>query len=111
MEKTKREKNAKVYGIDKWKNVRNRLNGNYTLNSKTSNDWNEAVDIFSRRLKRFYINPINNLMPKIKGEGFIIVTAQCALRETFAAFKEGKIYNYDVNPDEIYYKHSRRFIC
>lgn len=43
----------------------------------------------------------------ITGEGFVIVTAQCALIETFAAFKEGKVYDREQEENEIYYFNSR----
>jgi hypothetical protein len=111
MGNTDKEQDSKVYGIDKWREIRERVNDKndkYGLIDKTSvDDWNDAVAIFSRRLMRFYINPINKLIPGITGEGFIIVTAQCALIETFAAFKEGKVYNREKDENEIYYNASK----
>ncbi len=99
-----KEKVSKVYGIDKWKELRNSLDDNYNF----SEDWKEAVEIFSRRLRRYYINPINKLKGGFTGEGFVIVTAQCALIETLAAFKEGKVYDRNKEENEIYYKDSRK---
>lgn len=93
--------------FDTWMNIRSSLNGQYELNANTLDNWNEAVEIFSERLQKFYITPINELKIKYEGQGFVIVTAQCALIETFAAFKEGKIYS-DRDEDEIYYKKSRK---
>jgi hypothetical protein len=108
MGNTDKERASKVYGIDKWKEIRKRINGIYELNEETSGNWKEAVEIFSRRLQRFYINPINKLKKDIKGEGFPIVTVQCALIETFAAFKEGKVYDRSKEENGIYYKDSRQ---
>ncbi len=43
------------------------------------------------------------------GEGFPILTAQCALIETFAAYKKGKIFKSDLKEEDgIYYKGSRK---
>jgi hypothetical protein len=92
--------------IDKWIEIKERLDGKYELNDETKEDWKDAVNIFSRRLQRYYITPINELKKGITGEGFPIVTAQCALIETFAAFKWGKVYKYKVQEDEIYYGNS-----
>ena len=98
-----REKTSKVYGVDRWKEIRVGLDEKYN----SSDEWKEAVDIFSRRIRRYYLNPINKLKDGITGEGFVIVTAQCALIETFAAFKEGKVYDRNKKESEIYYNNSR----
>ncbi len=106
-----------------WKEVRKELNKKcayYVYEDETSEYWDKAVEIFSERLEKFYIKPLYQLIKaskddessqsvdtnksekKLEGQGFVIVTAQCALIETFAAFKEGKIYK-DKKEDEIYY--------
>jgi len=102
-----KEKASKVYGIDRSQELRSSLDDNYNF----SEDWKEAVEIFSRRLRRHYINPFNKLKGGITGEGFVIVTAQCALRETFAAFREGKVYDRNKEENEIYYKDSRKLFA
>lgn len=92
----------KVTEKDKWESLREGLNNNYPSNS----NWEKAVKIFRDRIYSKYFTPIESLIdgnPKKteeirKGEGFSIVTVQCALIETFAAFREGAIYNYD-KPD------------
>lgn len=97
------------YWVNKWKEIRGSLNNNYKLNDENRVFWNTAIEIFSERLQKFYITPINELKKGNKGQGFVIVTAQCALIETFAAFKKGRIYDrgkYDSNKkekDQIYY--------
>ena len=60
--------------IDKWIEIKERLDGKYELNDETKEDWKDAVNIFSRRLQRYYITPINELKKGITGEGFPIVT-------------------------------------
>ena len=79
--------------IDKWQALRNNLNNNYDY----SDCWNKAVALFDKRIQNKYFNPIQNLIDQDirSGEGFVIVTIQCALIETLAAFKEGLIYNYN----------------
>jgi hypothetical protein len=101
MEKQKKE-------LDTWTALRSDLNNNYDYSDK----WREAVNLFNHRIINKYFNPIQSLIiPKIRqGEGFPIVTIQCALIETFAAFKEGLIYNHnkpDVGGLSYEYKDSR----
>lgn len=56
--------------------------------------WEQSILLFHNRLKEKFFNPIQKLIDQriLKGEGFSIVTVQCALIESFAAFREGKIY-------------------
>ena len=107
-----------------WKVVRKELNEKYSY-EENSKHWDQAVEIFSERLEKFYVKPLcllikasngneskqpvdtNKPEKKLEGQGFVIVTAQCALIETFAAFKEGKIYK-DSKEDEIYYYKSAK---
>lgn len=85
--------------IDVWKRLRINLNNSYGFNP----NWNKAVELFNKRIQTKYFNPINDLIegnPQKKenlrkGEGFSIVTIHCAIIETFAAFKQGLIYNHD----------------
>lgn len=83
--------------IEIWKNIRTNLNNNYEI----SPEWIIAIELFSKRIELKYLNPIENLIisNERKGEGFVIVTIQCALIETFGAFKEGLIYNHN-KPNE-----------
>lgn len=87
--------------IDKWKSLRGELNNSYNFNSK----WNEAVELFNQRIQTKYFNLINYLIEGNsqkkenlrKGEGFSIVIIQCAIIETFAAFRKGLIYTVQGN--------------
>jgi hypothetical protein len=76
---------------DRWIDIRPKLN-NYDI----SVDWEEAIGLFEKRVTDFYFEPIRNILKKggKSGEGFSILTLQCALIEFFAAFKFGKIHNY-----------------
>jgi len=78
--------------INKWLLLRSELNSNYNY----SENWKTAVLLFDERINNKYFNPVTKLV-KLNaktGEGFPIVIILCALIETFAAFKEGMIYNH-----------------
>lgn len=81
--------------VDNWKNLRTILVSSYGH----SENWTEAVNLFDKRIQSKYFLPIDSLItnPNLRkqGEGFPIVTIQCALIETFAAFREGLIYNHN----------------
>ncbi|MBP8192366.1 MAG: hypothetical protein KAX69_02095 [Chitinophagales bacterium] len=83
--------NTKKLDKKTWAKIRPKLKNSYGLNS----DWEEVIVLFKKRIDDFYFKPINSILKpnSMKGEGFAIVTLQCALIETFAAFKLGKIYN------------------
>lgn len=59
--------------------------------------WEEAIELFDRRARRKFFDPIQVIINArtLKGEGFAIVTVQCALIEMFAAFRQGKIFNHN----------------
>lgn len=82
---------AKKLDKKTWIAIRPKLKNSYGFNA----DWEEVVNLFKKRIDDFYFNPINSILKpnSMKGEGFAIVTLQCALIETFAAFKLGKIYS------------------
>jgi hypothetical protein len=74
-----------------WSNLRTELNNSYDFNDT----WNIIIDLFKQRIDHFYFDPIEKILEpnSRKGEGFAIVTLQCALIEMLAAFKYGKIHN------------------
>ncbi len=76
-----------------WTSIRNKLNQSY----KYDEVWNKSILLFSTRQKRKYFDPIQHIINQktLKGEGFTIVTVQCALIEMFSAFRKGKIFNPD----------------
>lgn len=66
--------------------------------------WDKAIDIFRDRLTKRYFETIDWILEKgekeeanskWKGEGFAIVTLQCALIETFAAFQKGEVEKHN----------------
>lgn len=76
----------------KWNNIRASLDNNYEY----SPNWQEVIDMFEKRINDYYLTPIDNIISKnqLKGEGFSVVTLQCALIEMFAAFETGCIYKH-----------------
>jgi hypothetical protein len=75
-----------------WTKIRKKLNQEY----KYDKTWSDAISLFDKRLKRKFFDPIQVLINgnALKGEGFTIVTVQCALIEMLAAFRNGKIFNH-----------------
>ncbi|OWK71424.1 hypothetical protein [Pedobacter sp. AJM] len=77
----------------RWKVIRTKLNKNYHF----STFWEDAIQLFHERIDAKYFAPIKAIIGKrtLKGEGFAIVTVQCAMIEMFAAFRSGLIFNHD----------------
>lgn len=73
-----------------WDKLRIQLNSNYTYSS----EWNEAIKLFKKRLDRKFFTPVQTIIThqKLEGEGFAIVTVQCALIESLASFRTGEIH-------------------
>jgi len=88
-----------------WKTIRKKVKNDYTFNS----DWESAINLFSTRLDRKFFNPISELIKqkKQKGEGFTIVTTQCALIESLASFRNGQIYNHSMNKSSPKFEYNR----
>jgi len=78
--------------VSNWKSLREKLKNTYKYNS----DWENAIELFNVRLDRKFFDPIEELINKNKqkGEGFTIVTTQCALIESLASFRTGEIFNH-----------------
>ena len=89
----------------KWNELRNKLNNDYTY----SEDWELAIQLFNRRIENKFFNPIQEIIntKKLKGEGFTIVTAQCGLIESLAAFRKGKIFNHSKNAASPQYEYKK----
>lgn len=70
-----------------------------TLNQKFDYDdsWERAIKLFENRVNRKFFNPVKLIIDgkALEGEGFTIVTVQCALIEMFAAFRTGRIFNHN----------------
>ncbi|MBI3233607.1 MAG: hypothetical protein HYZ42_06130, partial [Bacteroidetes bacterium] len=62
---------------EKWTKLRCNLNESYD----NSENWTEVIDLFKNRINNFYFTPIDDILNtnKQKGEGFSILTLQCAL--------------------------------
>ena len=88
-----------------WLKIRTKLNQQYEYDE----NWENAIKLYDRRLKRKFFKPIESVIREriLGGEGFTIVTVQCALIEMFAAFKEGKIFNPDRTKKLAKYEYSR----
>lgn len=83
--------------IERWKSVRAKIKDSYDYND----DWNQAINIFKNRLENKFFEPIENIINRrtFKGEGFTILTVQCALIESLASFRTGQIFNHKKNGD------------
>lgn len=78
-----------------WSKIRITLNQSYIYDKH----WEESIQLFVKRLRRKYFDPVELIIlnKALKGEGFTILTVQCALLEMFAAFRQGKIFNHHKN--------------
>ena len=78
--------------IEAWNALRPLLNNSY--NYKENANWAEAIKLFQTRLNRKFFKPIQSIIDKrlLEGEGFTIVTVQCAIIESLASFRTGQIF-------------------
>ena len=74
------------------------------LDSAASPDWVAAIDIFERRIRERYVEPIDHLVtvdlpkrPRERKFGFAILGLDCLLVETLSAFIEGLEDTYGVS--------------
>jgi len=100
--------------IANWKRLRPLLNNTYDFNSNSQN-WTEAIKLFQTRLNRKFFKPIKSIIDKkiLEGEGFTIVTVQCAIIESLASFRTGQIFSHKKvqgQPSYIYNESSKMFI-
>lgn len=98
-----------ILDINFWTTKRQGVRNSYDL----SEEWNEIIERFKARIEDFYFSPIDRVKDpnKLKGEGFTILTIQCALIEMFAAFKYGKIYKFNKNGNDPNYTYKRADDC
>jgi len=95
-----------------WLQLRITLCNSYNL---PNTNWARVINLFKNRIQDFYFTPIKQILElnELRGEGFSILTLQCALIEMFAAFRLGKIYQHGTSkndPGYIYYSPSEYFI-
>lgn len=90
--------------ISEWKSIRKKVKNNFEYNS----DWEKAINVFKTRLNRKFFNPLGELIKqnKQKGEGFTIVTTQCALIESLASFRTGQVFNHKRNKKSPIFEYS-----
>src|ERR1700729_3233075 len=85
---------AEIEEKKEWTKIRAKLNQPYKYENVW---WEQAITLFDKRVRRKFLDPIQLIIngKTLKGEGFTIVTVQCALIEMFAAFRKGKIFNHN----------------
>ncbi|KGN97714.1 hypothetical protein HQ36_05430 [Porphyromonas gingivicanis] len=94
--KQKQTEEEKSYK-ERWENVRKKLKGRkyydiiYQYDKET---WGEGINIFQERLDNYFFNSIEKIIieGQSKGEGFAVVTLECAVIEMFSAFQKGLIF-------------------
>lgn len=92
---------------DQWINIKLNINS-YGVDDA----WEQAFELFKKRIYNKFIDPLDKIieLKKNAGEGFAILIVQCALIETFASFKYGKVFNHrynEANDPNYQYKDSR----
>ena len=99
--------------LEKWSELRIKIKDSYNLNK----DWELALGLFENRITKKFLDPIELLIENgfKDGEGFAILTVQCALIESFASFRTGQIFNYSSRwnkgaPKFQYWESSKVFI-
>jgi hypothetical protein len=99
---------SKLSERDQWINIKNNFKS-YAVDEF----WEQGFRLFRNRINNKFIAPLDKII-ELKnhvGEGFAILIVQCALIETFAAFKYGKVFNprYNEENDPTYqYRDSRK---
>jgi len=100
--------------IERWKKLRPLLNSAYEIKANNEN-WTEAIELFDTRLKRKFFKPVKSIIDKkiLDGEGFTIVTVQCAIIESLASFRTGQIFSHKKvkgQPSYIYNESGKIFV-
>ena len=75
--------------------------------------WEEAIALFGKRVGTKFFAPLQLIIDqrKLQGEGFALVTVQCALVELFPAFRSGMIFNHDKANRASNYEYSKSQPC
>lgn len=96
------DKLTKSFTLSDWQNLRLKLKDKSLLTT----EWDETIKILKERVTERYFEPIQILInnSKDKGEGFTILTVECALIEFLATLKDGRIYKRGkASTDQCYY--------
>ncbi len=91
----------------RWLNIREKIKESYVVDK----NWVESVELFKSRMQDKFFDPIEKIIKekRLKGEGFAIVTVQCALIESLAAFRQGKIFNHEKNEKSLSYEYRNSY--
>lgn len=91
--------------LNRWLGIREKIKGSYVVD----NNWRESIELFKSRILNKFFDPIEEIIKekKLKGEGFAIVTVQCAIIESLAAFRQGKIFNHKKNEKSPSYEYNK----
>src|SRR5665647_174598 len=78
-----------------WIDLRTRI----ILSSDDIKFWEQATDLFQKRIETRYFKPINKIqhMRIYSGEGFSVMTLMCSLIEFLQSCYEGKSYDYKLS--------------
>lgn len=89
--------------IRDWELLRQKVKDSYGFDT----NWDKSIELFKNRLNRKFFDPVKYLIEtrKFEGEGFSIVTVQCALIESLASFRTGQIFNYGANGNSPSYEY------
>lgn len=100
--------------IETWYALRPLLNNLYSYGD--NENWAAALKLFQTRLNRKFFTPLQSIIDKklLEGEGFTIVTVQCALIESLASFRTGQIFAHKRvkgQPNYIYNESRKMFVA
>ncbi len=97
---------TKSYRQSDWLKTRGKLKNKAIL----TEDWEVAIQILKQRIFERYFEPLKILLDnsKDKGEGFTILTIECALIEFLATLEDGRIFkrNKSSTDSHCYYRKS-----
>ncbi len=97
MKKNEETKSVGLKEQDIWEKHRLKFK-DYSYNE----DWKTVIDIFEKRIKKKFIDPLELLRKhgNNEGSGFSMVAIECLLIELFAAFREGKNFNHNYSKEK-----------
>lgn len=82
-----------------------------TLQDKAipTQEWEKAIHLLSERITERYFEPLHILISNgtNKGEGFTIVTIECALIEFLATLVDGKLFKKDKSNNDSHWYYSK----
>jgi hypothetical protein len=81
---------SKSFSLSGWTSLRTNLQDKSLL----TNEWTKAIQLINERINDRYFAPITLLIDNSndRGEGFTILTVECALIEFLATLEDGRIF-------------------